>query len=255
MKNVIRVSTESLVIVGNNFISDSLYKDYRRNGKMKVLSTNNLNSIKNKPNYIIDCSLDPFKQNQSVFYCNSNDIKKLLIINRWERTDFIKTDLIIIQAIIYDIYSNNHDCFNRQGFGNSFDEEIDYCNVICESIRRIHESKQNFIPITYIPYSENKIKYTHVNNLYEPINYMLLTMNKKSTYSVYDDEKGIYNILYSIKEVIGYNGEFIVLEDNPTYRKPIKSLDFNFKKSNLNTELKRIYNYLLNNNQRFKLVR
>ena len=159
MKNIVQVSTESLVIVGNNFISNTLYESYKRNGKFKISLTNDINTITHKPNYLIDCSLDKFKQNQSVTYCNTNNIKKLLIINHWERTDLPESNNIILQAIIYDVYGIEHMSFHRPGSGNNLDSDINYCTLIGEAIRRIHESKTEFIPITHIPYGENTIKY------------------------------------------------------------------------------------------------
>jgi hypothetical protein len=94
------------------------------------------------------------------------------------------------------VYGNEHMSFNRPGSGNNVDDDINYCTLICESIRRVHDSKRDFLPLTYIPYGENIIKYIHIDNLYEPINYMIITLNRNSTYSIYDDEKNIYNIIY-----------------------------------------------------------
>lgn len=253
MKNVIQISTESLVIIGNNFIANSLFANYRRNGKFKVSISNDFNSITNIPNYIIDCSFDKNKQNQTISYCNTNNIKKVLLINHWERTDLPETSVIILQAIVYDVYGNEHMSFNRPGSGNNIDEEISYCTLIGEAIRRIHESKDSFIPITHIPYGENNIKFLNVDNLYEPINYMLLTQTKNCVYSIYDDEKNIFMIITIIKEIIGYNGYVSISQDKRLYTKYVKSLDFNFKKNSINYEIKKIYNYLNMNNCRFKI--
>ena len=63
MKNIVQVSTESLVIIGNNFIANSLYNSYKRNGIFKVSLVNDINTITHKPKYLIECSLDKFKQN------------------------------------------------------------------------------------------------------------------------------------------------------------------------------------------------
>jgi len=253
MKNVTQISTESLVIIGSNFISDSLFTDYRRNGKFKVSLANDTNAITNKPDYIIDCSLDKFKQNQTITYSNINNIKKILIINHWERTDLPISNIPILQAIVYDVYGYEHMSFNRPGSGNNTDDDINYCTLISEAIRRIHESKDNFIPITYIPYGEDSIKYLHIDNLYEPINYMLVTLNKSCSFSIYDDDKSINMIVNIIKDIIGYTGRTVITKDKRLYTKYVKSLDFNFKKNSINYEIKKIYNYLLMNNIRFEL--
>lgn len=253
MKNTIEVSSKSLIIIGSSFISESLYSNYKRNGKIKVSLLNDINLITNKPDYIIDCTFDKNKQDVIFEYCNNNNIQKLLLLNHWERTDLPKSNCIILQSIIYDVYGNEHMSFNRKGFENNFDSDISYCNLISESIRRIHESKVSNLPHVYIPYNDNKIKFIHVDNLYDPINYMLISMNKNSVYSVYDDEKTIGYILSIIKNVIGYDGYIIELNSDVQYVKYVKSLDFNHKKNYLDYEIKRIYNYLKINNSRFSI--
>lgn len=251
MKNKTQVSTESLVIIGSNFISNSLYNNYKRNSIFKVTLLNDINLITHKPKYIIDCTLDKFKQDQIITYCNYNNIDKLLIINHWERTNLPESKTLILQAIVYDVYGSEHMSFHRPGSGNNTEESIKYCTLICEAIRRIHDSKSDFLPITYIPYGETIIKYIHVDNIYEPINYMLCTLDKKSTYSIYDDEKNIESLISSIKDILNYTGNVVVINENRSYTKYIKSLDFNLKKNKLPQEIKKIYNYLLYNNYRF----
>ena len=251
MKNIVQVSTENLVIIGNNFIANSLYNSYKRNGIFKVSLVNDINTITHKPKYLIDCSLDKFKQNQTITFSNYNNIEKLLIINHWERTDLPESKATILQAILYDVYGNEHISFNRPSSGNNYDDDINYCTLICETIRRIYDAKYDFLPITYIPYGENNIKYIHVDNIYEPINYMLLTLDKNSTYSIYDDEKNINNIVSTIKDVLEYTGNVVIIQEKRLHTKYIKSLDFNFKKNKLSYEIRKIYNYLSNNNYRF----
>jgi len=253
MKNTLEVLTKSLVIIGSNFVSESLYNNYKRNGKMKVSLVNDIKSLTNKPNYIIDSTLDKYKQDQSIEHCNLNKIEKLLIINHWERTDLPKTDLVILQSIVYDVYGNNHMSFSRPGSGNEFDEDINYCTFISESIRRIHESKINCLPLVYIPYGENKIKYLHVDNLYEPTNYMLTNLKINSVYSIYDDEKSTGYILSIIKNILEYNGNIVEFHTESLYTKYVKSLDFNFKRNYFDYEIKKIYNYLKLNNDRFNI--
>lgn len=251
MKNIVQVSTDSLVIIGNNFIAETLYNSYKRNGIFKISLVNDVNAIIHKPKYLIECSLDKSKQNQTITFCNYNNIEKLLIINHWERTDLPESKTIILQAILYDVYGNEHMSFHRAGSGNNYDDDINYCTLICESFRRIYDAKYDFLPNTYIPYGENNIKYIHVDNIYEPINYMLLTLDKNSTYSIYDDEKNINVVVSTIKDVLEYTGDVIVIQEKRLYTKYIKSLDFNFKKNKLSYEIRKIYNYLSNNNYRF----
>lgn len=253
MKNTVEVSSKSLIIVGNNFISNSLYNNYRRSGRLKVSLVIDISLIKNHPNYIIDCSFDKLKQDQSIIYCKLNNIEKILLLNHWERTDLPKTDLIIIQSIVYDVYGNDHMSFNRPGSGNYFENSINYCWLISESIRRIYEARVYNKLLVYIPYDENKIKYIHVDNLFDPINYMITTFKNSCIYSIYDDEKSVSSILYTIKNILDYNGTVVELNDNNIYTKYVKSLDFNFKKNYLDYEIKKIYNYLIMNNERFQV--
>ena len=251
MKNTTTQITESLVIIGDNFISETLYNDYKRFGKVKVLLISDINSITNTPNYIIDCTLNKYKQEDTFKYCGDNNVHKLLLINHWEIKNIPKIDTIILQSIIYDVYGNNHVSFNRQDCGNTFDDGITYCTLISESIRRINDSKNNFIPITYIPYGEDKIKYVNVNNLFEPLNYMIMNIKNNCVFSIYDEEKSIGYILGVIKEVFNYTGDIIILNYEPMYTKYIKSLDYNFKKNYFDFEIKKIHKYLTTNNTRF----
>lgn len=253
MKNTVEKSSKSLIIVGNSFISESLYNSYKRNGKMKVLLLNDTSSFTFNPNYIIDCTFDKFKQDQIISYCDSNKIEKLLIINHWERNDLPKTNTIILQSIVYDIYGNEHMSFHRHGTGNKFIDNINYCTFITESIRRIHEAKVDNLPLVYIPYGEIKVKYIHVDNLYEPINYMLTTFKKDEIYSIYDNEKSTGYILSVIKTILDYSGDIIEENIDNIYTKYTKSLDFNFKKNYFDYEIKKIYNYLKINNSRFMI--
>lgn len=251
MKNTVETSSKSLVIIGSNFISETLYNSYKRNGKMRISLTNDINTIIFKPNYIIDSSFDKFKQDQIITFCNLNKIEKLLLINHWERTNLPETDTIILQSIVYDIYGNDHMSFHRSGSGNNFDESINYCTFISESIRRVLEAKMDSLPLVYIPYGETKVKYIHVDNLYEPVNYMLTTFKKNSNYSIYDDEKSTGYILSTIKNVLDYNGNIVEVSNDTLYTKYVKSLDFIFKKNYLDYEIKKIYNHLKTNNIRF----
>lgn len=220
---------------------------------MKVSLIPDIDNILTKPNYIIDCTFGKNKQDQIIKFCDLNKTDKLLILNHWERTDLPKIETIILQSIVYDVYGNNHMSFNRPGCGNSFDDCISYCSFISESIRRIHDAKMDSLPIVYIPYGENKVKYVHVDNLYEPISYMISTFKVNSTYSVYDDNKSVGYILSIIKTILDYSGTIIEYDSEPLYTKYIKSLDFYFKKNYFDYEIKRIYNHLIRNNSRFTI--
>lgn len=251
MKNTIEVSSKSLIITGNNFISESLYKNFKRNGKLKVSLKNNIDETNNIPTYIIDCSLDKESQDKVISYCKVKKVQKLLLINNNERTDLPIIDTVILQSILYDIYGVTHNSFVRSGFGNNFDDNISYYDFISESIRRILEAKMYNYPLVYIPSYRNKIKYTHVDNIYESINYMLNTFKNNCTYLIYDDEKTSSCILSIIKRVLDYSGNVVELYNDNLNFKPIKTLDFYFKKNYLDYEIKKIYHYLILNNDRF----
>lgn len=243
------MTNDYLIIVGNNYISDYLYNEYKRNGFFKVINTDNINTTNNIPHYIIDCSFDNNTQYDTFKYCNKNNINKLLLINHWcVKIPTMKT--IVIQAIVYDIYGNEHYSFNRPSAENNYDEIIKYCSLISESIRRIHDSKINMLPITYIPYEEKEIKFLNIEKLYNPINY-LFTFNKNSVFSIYEDIKTIDNIVQNIKTVLDYNGNVYVECDESKITKKIPRLDYNYKQTNLSLDIKKIYHYLLNCNDRF----
>lgn len=254
MKNTSQSSSESLIIIGDNFISNSLYISYKRIGRIKMSIEDDIINIVKIPTYIIDCTFDKKKQDQIIKYCEINKIKKLLILNHWERKDLPKIDTIIIQAIVYDVYGNEHMSFFRPGNGNIFEDDVSYCSFISEAIRRLYEAKIYGLPIVNIPYSESKVKIIYVDNLYEPINYMMTLFNKNSVYSIYDEEKTIGYLLDPIKETIDYNGSVNIVEGKRYYTQYVKSLDFNIKRNYYDYNIRKIYNYLINNNERFMII-
>lgn len=252
-KSIKNQATKSLVITGDNFIAQSLYNDYKRYGKFKINISRDITSIKYKVDYIIDCSFNERTQNLSLSYCRLNNLEKILLINHWERKNLPKVNTTILQAVLYDVYGIDHNSFNRQGAGNNYESDINYCTLISESIRRIHESKVGGIPIVYIPYGENKIKYIHVDNIYEPINYMLINLKKNSVYGVYNEEKYVSNVIDTIQKVIDYRGKIIIKNNNSIYTQSVKNLDFKSRKFNFEHSIRRIYNYLIYNNIRFMI--
>lgn len=252
--NNIQSSTKTLVIIGNNFIAQSLYEDYKRYGKIKINLTNSISSVNYKVDYIIDSTFNERMQKLTITHCKKNNVDKLLIINHWEKKNIPKIKTTILQAVIYDVYGINHNSFTRQGAGNNDETDINYCTLISESIRRIHESKIGGIPITYIPYGEKTIKLMSIENLYQPINYMISTLNKDSTYCIYDEEKHVGSIINIVKDIIDYKGEVIFHNTNSIYSHDVKNLDFNFKKYKFENNIRRIYRYLLENNPRFDVI-
>jgi hypothetical protein len=249
--NITAQITKTLVIVGDNFIAQSLYNDYKRYGKVKIIIVRDISHIKTKIDFIIDCSFNERTQNLSLTYCRLNNIEKILLINHWERKNLPTINTIILQSILYDVYGTEHNSFIRQGPGNNYESEINYCTLISETIRRIHEAKAGGVPIVYIPYGENKIKCIHIDNIYEPINFMLTNLKKNGAYAVYDEEKYVSSVIDSIEKVIEYKG-LVVFENNKSiYTQHINKLDFNYKRNNFEYSIKRIYNYLCFNNVRF----
>ena len=241
---------KTLVIIGNNFVSDVLYNNYRCGGIYTVFNYENIDSIKTISDYIIDCNFKKSKIYETINYCNDNNVEKLLIINHYE-LPIPKTTTIILQHIVYDIYGNKHFSFNREDFGNAYDDMIHQNNLISEAIRRIHISHTNFIPLTYLPYGEEKIRFIHVNNLHETTSYMLATLQKNYILSVFDEEISIGSVINTIKNEIGYTGEVIILDDEPMVKHKYAPLLFKQKKNTFEYEIKKIYKYLISKNKRF----
>ena len=141
--------------------------------------------------------------------------------------------------------------FYRPGFGNCDDSEINYCTLICEGIRRIHESKIGFIPITHISYGHDKLKFIFIENLYNPLEYILKEINITSEYEIYDDEKNSNYVLNVIRDIIEYRGTISFDNTHSIYNKPIKRLDFYQDNKSLYYYIRKIYNNLIRNNERF----
>lgn len=240
-----------ITIIGDNFISEELYTDFKRYSKFKVKKFNSVNAINNNLDiyYIIDCTFNNKSQDDTLNYIKNKSIN-LIILNHWKRYVGEYNNLII-QVIIPDVYNENHPSFDRQGPGNNYDNDVNYCSLISESIRRIHESKIGFIPNTYIRYSEETIKYLYVKNIYKSIDYIIFNIKKSSEYEIFDEYKNINIILNKIKEIIGYNGNVIFEKTESRNNKQIKRLPFKYNYPSLENNIKHIYNYLIYNNDRF----
>lgn len=253
--NVVNRATKSLVIIGDNFIAQSLYNDFKRYGKVKVNISKDVSHVKYKVDYIIDCSFNERTQNMSLSHCRLNKLDKILLINHWERKNLPTIDTVILQAVVYDVYGTEHNSFYRQGAGNNYDSNINYCTLIAESIRRVHEAKIGGVPNVYIPYGENKVKCIHIDNLYDPINYMLNTIKKNSVYAVFDEDKYVSAVVNSIQKILEYRGRIILRNNNSIYTQHINSLDYKTKKHNFEYLIRRIYKYICLNNPRFNIFR
>lgn len=247
---------KKLLIVGDNFISKSLYDNYKRYGKIKVKYNINIDDINSSYDYIIDTTFNVKSQDLIIKKCNHFNIEKLLIVNHWKRNNLPKINTTIIaQAIVYDVYGYEHNSFYRQGSGNNYDTDIKYCTFISETIRRLHESKIYGNPITYINYCDDIIKYSYVDNIYEPINYMLNNINKNVEYCIYDNKKNVYNILNKIQELIEYNGKIVLTINKKNNNDKINSLELKSKKTvSFLKQIKKIYHYLIFNNDRFYVL-
>ena len=252
-EGIVNRASKSLVIIGDNFIAQSLYTDYKRYGKFKLNIAQDISHIKYKVDYIIDCSFNERAQNLSLSFCRLNNVEKILLINHWERKNLPDINTIILQSVLYDVYGIDHNSFYRPGAGNNYETDINYCTLIAESIRRIHEAKIGGIPVVYIPYGESKVKIIHIEQIYEPINFMLTTLKKNSVYAVYSEEKYVSAILNSVQKIIEYRGIVVNNNNNSIYTQRIDSLKFNIKRYNFDQSIRRIYNYLRNNNPRFDI--
>jgi len=253
MENTTDRATKSLVIIGDNFIAQSLYNDYKRYGKFKLNISRDITNVRYKVDYIIDCSFNERTQNLSLSFCRMNNIEKILLINHWERKNLPTIDTTILQSILYDVYGVDHNSFYRPGAGNNYETDINYCTLIAESIRRIHEAKIGGIPVVYIPYGETKVRIIHIEQIYEPINHMLTTLKKNSVYAVYSEEKYVSAILNSVQKIIEYQGTVIFNNNNSIYTRPVDTLKVHIKRYNFEQSIRRIYGYLKNNNPRFDI--
>jgi len=252
-QNISNQATKSLVVVGDNFIAQSLYNDYKRYGKFRLNITKDITHVKEKTDYIIDCSFNERTQNLSLSYCRLNNLEKILLINHWERKNLPDINTVILQGILYDVYGVEHNSFDRPGPGNNYETDINYCTLISETMRRMHEAKISGLPLVYIPYGEMKVKCSHIDNIYQPLNYMLTTLNKNSVYGIYDEDKYVSAIINSIQKIIEYPGRVIFKNNNSIYTQQVKSLDYKSKKQHFDGNIRRIYKYLCLNNNRFSI--
>lgn len=247
--------SENVVVVGSSFISDSIFNNFKRFSDKRTYKVENTRNITTIPNYIIDCSFDDKTQQDILEYSSKNNIKKVVLLNHYIKNITNYKNLVIIQAIVTDIYGRGHEIFNRPGSGNYYDHPIKQHCLISESIRKIHESKFSFVPILYINYKENVIKYIHVDNIHEYIQYILDNINVTSEYEIFDEYKNIGLVLDKIKEIVDYKGTIVVINNSEYHHnKQIKSLPNKFKYNSFGYNVKDIYRYLLSNNERFKFI-
>jgi hypothetical protein len=245
--------SKMVTIVGDNFISEHLYSSFKRYSKLKPYIINNISEIKHTTNYIIDCTFNENTQNKSLQYSVENDIDKILLLNHWKKNINEYKNIKVIQAIVPDVYGKEHRSFSRPGSGNNYDSIINYCTFIGESIRRIHEAKIGFIPNVYLTYGENSVKFLHIDNLYEPLQYIVNNINETSEYEIYDEKKSVYSVISTIKEVIGYGGQAIFENVRTIYNKPINKLPLKHRYNSFHYNIKYIYRHLIYNNERFMI--
>ena len=243
--------SESLALIGDNFITEHLFNNFKRYSRLKVYLSNSIDTIEKNITYIIDSSFNEKSQNDTLKYSVKNGIKKVVIVNHWKKFINEFKNITIVQAIVPDIYGEEHTSFNRSGPGNNQESPISYCNLICESIRRIHEAKIGFIPNVYISYGEEIIKYLHVDNLYEPIQHILDNINDTSEYEIYDEYRNVGTVLETIKETIEYRGYIEFVNNRSSYSKSIKRLPYEYSYKSLSSNIRNIYKHLLYNNERF----
>lgn len=245
--------SKSIVFIGDNFINTHIHENFKRYSNIKSSIYKNIKQITHLYDIIIDCSFNQKSQDECVKYAIDNKISKILIVNHWKRDIKNIENLVIIQIIVPDVYGVEHMSFYRQGTGNNYDFEINFCTLICESIRKIHESKYDLLPLTYIYYGQDKVKYIYVENLYEPINYIVNSINSNCYFEIYDEEKNVNEILSIIKDVIDYNGRIIFENTENIYNKSVKKLDYRHSYKPFKNMVKIIYQYLLCENERFRI--
>lgn len=245
--------SKSIVFVGDNFINTYIYENFRRYSNVRPTISKSVDDIKHHYDFIMDCSFNQKSQDDSIKYSIDNKLSKVIIMNHWKRDLKEVEGLSIIQTIVPDVYGSEHMSFYRPGSGNNYDTDINYCTLICESIRRIHESKSNMMPMTYIYYGESKIKYIYVENLYEPLNYVVNEIDSNCYFEIYDEEKSVSEVLHIIKDVLDYRGNIIFENTETIFSKPVKKLDYDHNYKSLRSMVKTIYEYLICDNERFKI--
>lgn len=243
--------SETVVFIGDNFINRYMYENFKRYSCHRPSFINNTSELKKQYDYMIDCTFNQKSQDETISYALVNKSKKVIIVNHWKRDIPTNDGIIIIQVIVPDVYGSEHMSFYRSGAGNNFESDINYCTLICETIRRIHESKVNAQPYTYIYYGESKIRYIYVENLYEPMEYIIDQINETTQFEVYDEEKNVSDVINTIKDVMEYSGNVIFENTNSFYNKSIKKLEFKHNYKSLQSMVKIIYSYLLQTNERF----
>ena len=242
---------EVIVLIGENFIVDHLFNNFKRFSKLKTHKFEYISDLDHHTDYIIDCSFNEKSQNDVLKYTVENNIKKIVLLNHWKKFIAEFKDLVIVQAVVPDVYGEEHMSFSRPGAGNNYDSSIRYCSLICESIRRIHEAKIGFIPNVYIPYGEDTVKYLYVENLYEPIQYIVDTINETSEYEIYDEYKNAGALLDIIKDVIEYKGCVEFTNTKTSYNKPMKKLPYQHNYKSFTSNIRNIYKYLIYSHERF----
>ena len=245
------MGAKQLVVVGDNFVSETLSTDFKRYGKVKIRQEKNISDVKNAVDFVVDCSFNRGHQNASLSYCKKYDVSKIIILNHWKIQDIPKVKTTVIQAVVYDVYGEGHPSFFRRGSGNHPDPKISYCSLIAEGIRRLHEARVAGMPNAYIPYDEDTVKYVHVSSLFDYINFMLTTISQDSVYSIYEGQKRTGAVLHSIAKAVEYEGNIVHICDGSMYTQYVKKLDIKTKSANLDSSVKRIYTYLRHNNPLF----
>lgn len=243
--------SEVIVLIGDNFIVDHLFHNFKRYSKLKTYQFDTIGEIDHHTDYIFDCSFNERSQNDVLKYAVENNVKKVVLLNHWKKFIAEFKDLVIVQAVVPDVYGEEHMSFSRPGSGNNYDSPISYCTLICESIRRVHEAKTSFIPNLYIQYGEEIVKYLYVENLYEPIQYILDNIHETSEYEIYDEYKNAGSILDIIKEVIEYKGNIEFTNTRTSYNKPLKKLPYQHNYKSFTSNVKNIYKFLIYNHERF----
>lgn len=246
-----RTPSKSIALIGDNFISQKINANFKRFSKLKTNAYNSVDEIIHYCDYIVDCTLDLKKQDALLSYAIKNNISKIILLTKKLRTIKNIDGLIIIQLITCDIYGEDHESFYREGVGNSDENVIEEKTLICEAIRRIHESKINCIPITYISYPSDNIKYMYVDNIYRSIEYASNMLNTNSYYEIADESKSVGCILGVIKEVIDYNGQVIHIDTNRGSKRTYRLLDDKHYTKPLEYNLRKIYKYISYTNDRF----
>jgi len=248
-----KTPSKSIALIGDNHILGRTNANFKRFSNFKTNTYTTIEKLIYQCDYILDCTFNNESQDRALAHADKYDIEKIILLTNKSRNIKKYDKLVVIQLIVTDIYGEEHISFDREGAGNAEDCEIGQNSLICEAIRRIHESKLNCVPITYIPYPEDNIKFMYVDNIYRSVEYAFKALSTNSYYEIVDEEKSIGQVLGTIKDVLDYSGQIIHNHTEQSSKPTYRVLDDKHYAKTLDYNIRKIYKFITYTNERFIL--